>query len=63
MMQKLGVRNHHYVPVDFDINEIWMAAGDPVLPTTDALTYILDESDVRVLILNGNDDITVYGHH
>lgn len=37
-----------------------MITGDPLLPTTAELAYVLQESDIKVLVLNGNNDVTVY---
>ena len=51
--------------VNLDLNEAFMKTKDPFLPTTRQISAILDSYllragfDIRVLIMNGNDDYLV----
>ena len=45
--------------VNWDTNARWEQSNEIYLPTTRELRYILDETDTRVLMLNGNNDIIV----
>ena len=49
----------NYSVVNMDTNARWEASNEIFLPTTRELRYILDETDTRVLMLNGNNDIIV----
>jgi hypothetical protein len=46
--------------IDFDTNNRWVAAEHVHLPVTRELTWILDNTDIRVLFVNGNNDIIMY---
>lgn len=48
-----------YQTVNLDLNGKWEESGDMFLPTVRELTSILDDSDVSVLVLNGNEDYIV----
>jgi cathepsin A (carboxypeptidase C) len=56
---QLGFRNLKFQGINFQLNSKWTAAGDPILPSTRDLTFILDKTNVRILILNGNNDVSV----
>ncbi|QDS71912.1 hypothetical protein FKW77_000434 [Venturia effusa] len=51
-----GGRNP-YDGINFELNSRWSAAGDPLLPATKDLGYVLDQTDIKVLIVNGNHDV------
>jgi len=48
-----------FVAINFDTNDRWSMSMDAVIPTTRELTYLLDETPIRVMVLNGNNDIIV----
>jgi cathepsin A (carboxypeptidase C) len=43
--------------IDMDANTRWQEDGHVMLPATRELTWLLDETDVRILFINGNEDI------
>ncbi|KAK3318957.1 carboxypeptidase Y [Apodospora peruviana] len=45
--------------INWDLNQRWERSKDIFVPTTRELAYILDETPIRVLVLNGNNDIIV----
>ncbi|KAF5667142.1 carboxypeptidase Y like A [Fusarium heterosporum] len=52
----------HHVPfdlIDLDTNARWDKAQNIHLPVTRELSYILDETDINVLFINGNNDIII----
>jgi cathepsin A (carboxypeptidase C) len=55
----LGFKNHTFKGVNFDINDRFTRSGDVSIPTTREVTYLLDETETEVLVLNGNNDIIV----
>ncbi|CAG9990808.1 unnamed protein product [Clonostachys byssicola] len=59
VQEQLGFPNYTFELIDFDTNRRWAAAGDLNLPVTRELTWLLDNSDVRVLFFNGNNDIII----
>jgi cathepsin A (carboxypeptidase C) len=60
VQSQLGFNNLKFQGINFQLNQRWTNAGDPLLPSTRDLTYLLDQSDVRILVLNGNNDVSVY---
>lgn len=46
-------------PFNESVNAVWEKTGAAHLPTTRQLSYILDETDVSVLMVNGNNDVLV----
>lgn len=49
----------HFEAINFELNFAWGAKASTQLPSTQNTVYLLDESDVRVLVINGNLDIIV----
>ncbi|TID20766.1 putative carboxypeptidase y protein [Venturia nashicola] len=45
--------------INFELNSRWSAAGDPLLPATKDLAYLLDETSIKILFINGNNDVVV----
>lgn len=45
--------------LDFDLYLLWVQNKQTSLPTTREMSFLLDETDVKVLVLNGNNDIIV----
>lgn len=45
--------------INFELNAQWSANPELMLPTTRDLTYLLDEGGVKVLVINGNYDVTM----
>lgn len=46
-----------YDLIDHDTNRRWDEAENIHLPVTRELSYILDNTDIKVLFINGNNDI------
>jgi len=42
--------------INFDLNDRWAASGDMFVPTTREVSYILDRTSTRILVLNGDND-------
>ncbi|KAI2601740.1 alpha/beta-hydrolase [Hypoxylon sp. NC1633] len=59
VQQALGLGRWNFSSVNWDLNSRWQASNEIFMPTTRELTYILDETPTRVLVLNGNNDIVV----
>jgi hypothetical protein len=55
--QKLGFEHFPFDLIDLDTNMRWDQAENIHLPVTRELTWILDNTDISVLFINGNDDI------
>jgi cathepsin A (carboxypeptidase C) len=55
----LGLKEWNYSSINYDLNERWAQSGDMFRPTTREMTWILDESPTKVLVINGNNDIVV----
>ncbi|KAK8055719.1 hypothetical protein PG993_000946 [Apiospora rasikravindrae] len=49
----------NFTSVNMDLNMRWEARGDSFTPSTREMRYILDETDTKVLVINGNNDISV----
>ncbi|KAF2431564.1 carboxypeptidase Y [Tothia fuscella] len=56
---QLGFQNLKFEGINFDLNSRWTAVGDPILPANRDLIYLLDKTNVRFLVINGNDDVNV----
>ncbi|KAF4974545.1 hypothetical protein FZEAL_8569 [Fusarium zealandicum] len=59
VQKKLGFRPFPFELIDLDTNSRWDRAGNIYLPVTEELTWILDNTDIRVLFINGNNDIII----
>lgn len=57
----LGFQGFNYSGVNLETNQGFSESGDTTIPTTREVSYILDETPISVLVLNGNNDIIVYG--
>ncbi|KAL4789281.1 Alpha/Beta hydrolase protein [Aspergillus venezuelensis] len=51
--------NFTFKGLDFDLNMLWAQNKQSTLPTTREMSFLLDKTDVRILALNGNNDILV----
>ncbi|KAK6842942.1 hypothetical protein PG987_003802 [Apiospora arundinis] len=49
----------NFSSVNMDLNTRWDVSGDVYTPSTRQMSYILDETDTKVLVINGNNDIIV----
>lgn len=45
--------------VNMDLGSRFQASGDTDRPTTRETSYILDKTDIKVLVMNGNQDSIV----
>jgi cathepsin A (carboxypeptidase C) len=52
--------NFSFQGINFELNSRWTKSKDVFVPSKRALTFILDQTPIRVLILNGNNDVIVY---
>lgn len=60
MQAQLGFsKKFDFKGIDFTLNQRWTNTGDPLLSSTKDLTYILDKNDVRILVMHGNNDVSV----
>ncbi|RKK83902.1 hypothetical protein BFJ71_g14728 [Fusarium oxysporum] len=59
VQEELGFSNFSFSLIDFDANMRWQEARSLFLPTTRELTFLLDDTHVRLLFINGNNDIIV----
>jgi hypothetical protein len=59
VQKALGFPNFPFELIDFDTNNRWVQAGYLNLPVTRELTWILDQTNIKVLFINGNNDIIV----
>ncbi|KAL9945983.1 hypothetical protein ACHAP6_001363 [Verticillium nonalfalfae] len=55
--ERLGYPGKSFSLIDMDANQRWEEDGHLFLPTTRELTWLLDETNIRVLFINGNDDM------
>lgn len=51
-----------YQSINFPLNSDWSAQPEIVVPTTRNLTYLLDTAKIRVLVLNGVYDVSMYAY-
>ncbi|KAL2209891.1 carboxypeptidase Y [Sarocladium strictum] len=59
VQDRLGFSNVSFSLIDFDVGERWVGSGKLFLPVTRELSWLLDETDLGVLVINGNNDIIV----
>ncbi|KAF5022698.1 hypothetical protein F66182_5246 [Fusarium sp. NRRL 66182] len=59
VQDRLGFHNFSFNLIDFDTNKRWDRAENIHLPVTRELTWILDNTDIAVLFINGNNDIII----
>ncbi|RGP73086.1 hypothetical protein FLONG3_6401 [Fusarium longipes] len=59
VQQKLGFERFPFDLIDLDTNHRWDLAENIHLPVTRELTWILDNTDISVLFINGNNDIII----
>ncbi|KAL3297172.1 PRC1-carboxypeptidase y serine-type protease [Colletotrichum asianum] len=59
VQEMLGFPNTSFELIDFDTNGRWTEAKNVFLPVTRELTWLLDNTDIRVLFINGNNDIII----
>lgn len=53
----LGFSGLPFELIDFDTNNRWVKAEHLYRPVTRELTWLLDNTDIRILVINGNNDI------
>jgi len=59
VQSKLGFTNHSFSPNADEVTMKWQASGAVAVPTTREMTWILDNTDLGVLVINGNNDVVV----
>ncbi|RSM07636.1 hypothetical protein CDV31_008529 [Fusarium ambrosium] len=59
VQEKLGFSDLPFELIDFEANNRWVKSEHLYLPVTRELTWLLDNTDVRILIINGNNDIII----
>ncbi|PVH77469.1 alpha/beta-hydrolase [Cadophora sp. DSE1049] len=60
VLRSLGYpEDFFYQTVNLDLNSAWVQSGDAMVPSARELSSVLDDSDIDVLVLNGNDDYIV----
>ncbi|KAJ4258063.1 hypothetical protein NW762_008203 [Fusarium torreyae] len=59
VQKQLGFHHFPFDLIDFDTSERWDEAENIHLPVTRELTWILDNTDIQVLFINGNNDIII----
>ncbi|KAI9147040.1 Carboxypeptidase Y [Paramyrothecium foliicola] len=60
VQDRLGFTEHlNFSLIDFELNQRWSDDAQIFLPTTRELTWLLDETKVRILFINGNNDIII----
>ncbi|CAG7564369.1 unnamed protein product [Fusarium equiseti] len=57
VQEKLGFKHHPFDLIDLDTNERWDRAENIHVPVTRELTWVLDNTNISVLFINGNNDI------
>ncbi|KAI0170965.1 Alpha/Beta hydrolase protein [Pestalotiopsis sp. NC0098] len=55
----LGLENWSFTSFNWDLNDRWALSKNLYMPTTREMIWILDETPIRVLVINGNNDIIV----
>ncbi|CRK06904.1 hypothetical protein BN1723_006557 [Verticillium longisporum] len=59
VLERLGYPVKSFSLIDMDANQRWEDDGHLFLPTTRELTWLLDETNIRVLFINGNEDMII----
>ena len=59
VLNSLGFKGLRYTPFSAALNRVWGESGAMIVPTTRAVSYILNDTPVKVLVINGNNDILV----
>ncbi|KAI8712158.1 Amidohydro-rel domain-containing protein [Fusarium sp. LHS14.1] len=59
VQERLGFSNLSFSLIDFEANVRWQKARHLYEPVTRELTFLLDDTDVHILFINGNNDITI----
>ncbi|KAH6714632.1 Alpha/Beta hydrolase protein [Leptodontidium sp. MPI-SDFR-AT-0119] len=60
VLRNLGYSaDFYYQTVNLDLNSAWIESGDAMIPSARELSSVLDDSDIDVLVINGNDDYIV----
>ncbi len=60
IQEALGFENFNYSGINYDMNTRFEDSGDIAMPTTREVSFILDETQTDVLLLNGNHDNILY---
>lgn len=53
----LGLEGWDFKSLNWELNDRWQLSKELYVPTTREMTWILDETSIRVLVINGNNDI------
>lgn len=59
VLDRLGYPGKSLSLIDMDANQRWQRDGHLFLPATRELQWLLDETEIRVLFINGNEDMTM----
>ncbi|KAH7027383.1 Alpha/Beta hydrolase protein [Microdochium trichocladiopsis] len=61
VQKALGIEGRHwnYTSINLDMNSRWASSGSMFVPSWRETSYILDETETRILAVNGNNDIIV----
>ncbi|KAI8712240.1 hypothetical protein NCS52_01321700 [Fusarium sp. LHS14.1] len=59
VQERLGFSGLPFELIDFDTNSRWVKAEHLYRPVTRELTWLLDNTDIRILVINGNNDIII----
>lgn len=59
VQEALGFHNYNFSGVNYDLNDRFQMSGDTDIPTTREVSYILNDTETEVLVLNGNNDVIV----
>ncbi|KAJ4014173.1 hypothetical protein NW766_006425 [Fusarium irregulare] len=59
VQEQLGQSYYPFELIDFDTGIRWQQAKSLYLPVTREMTWLLDNTDIRILFINGNDDIVI----
>lgn len=53
----------NYTGINFQLNSRWSQRATTFLPSTPQITYLLNKARIAVLVVNGNNDVSVYVLH
>ncbi|KAH7161837.1 carboxypeptidase Y [Dactylonectria macrodidyma] len=59
VQERLGFAPFDFKLIDFDINDAWTVDRHVFVPTTRELTWLLDNTDINIVFINGNEDIII----
>ncbi|KAJ3512908.1 hypothetical protein NM208_g15258 [Fusarium decemcellulare] len=59
VQESLGFSHFQFELIDFEVNKRWEKGNTVWVPVTQELTRLLDNTDIRFLFINGNNDLLV----